>query len=432
MDNEMKKVAFHTLGCKLNYAETSTIGRKFEAAGYQKIEFSEPADLYVINTCSVTDNADREFRKIVNKAKRLSPLSKVAVIGCYAQLRPENIVATSKVDIVLGMREKFNLLQHLDFDTASNSPIVIQDEEVDKLHGCTPSYSVGDRTRSFLKIQDGCDYPCTYCTIPLARGKSRSVDPDVLVGQAHEIARAGVKEIVLTGVNVGDYRYDKQTLIDLLKMLDEVEGIERIRISSIEPNLLTDEIIDFVAESKSILPHFHIPLQSGSDKVLSLMKRRYGTELYKNRVRAVREKMPEAGIGVDVIVGFPGEDEDEFDQTYSFIESLDISYLHVFTYSERPNTEAIDLPGKVGNRDRKSRNRRLTELSQHKNHTFALRQLNSAHKILVETVQDDMLTGMTENYLRVHIPNESENRVNSIVDAELTGLRDSKILAGLI
>ena len=432
MNSRTKKVAFHTLGCKLNYAETSTISRQFEAAGYEKIDFSQTADLYVINTCSVTENADREFRKIVNKAKRLSPDSKVAVIGCYAQLRPENIVATSKSDVVLGMKEKFNLLQHLDFDSIIETPLIIQDAEIDELHGCTPSYSVGDRTRSFLKIQDGCDYPCTYCTIPLARGKSRSIDPEILVDQAQEIAERGVKEIVLTGVNVGDYRFGSGlTLIDLLKRLDVVEGIDRIRISSIEPNLLTDEIIDFVSKSKSILPHFHIPLQAGSDKILSLMKRRYGVELYKDRIAAVRSVMPDAGIGVDVIVGFPGESEVEFQETYDLIESLDISYLHVFTYSERPNTDAINMSGKVGMRDRKTRNKRLTQLSERKNQSFALRQLNQSKQVLLESSHDGVLTGMTENYLKVHIANPSETLLNSIVAVELTGLQNSKVLASI-
>ncbi len=432
MNDRTKKVAFHTLGCKLNYAETSTISRQFEAAGYEKIDFNQPADLYVINTCSVTENADREFRKIVNKAKRQSPDSRVAAIGCYAQLRPENIVATSKVDVVLGTKEKFNLLQHLDFDSQGDTPLIIQDAEVDELHDCTPSYSIGDRTRSFLKIQDGCDYPCTYCTIPMARGKSRSIDPEILVNQASEIAEQGVKEIVLTGVNVGDYRFGSDLgLIDLLKRLDVVKGIERIRISSIEPNLLTDEIIAFVLTSQSILPHFHIPLQAGSDKILGLMKRRYGVDLFKDRIQAVRSVMPDAGIGVDVIVGFPGEGEVEFQETYDLIESLDISYLHVFTYSERPNTEAITLPGKVEMRQRKDRNRRLTELSQKKKQTFALRQLNQPKQVLLESSHQGFLTGMTENYLKVHIPGNSSNLLNSIVEVELTGLQDSKILAAI-
>ncbi len=432
MKNTSKKVAFHTLGCKLNYAETSTIGRQFEAAGYEKIDFDQAADLYVINTCSVTENADREFRKIVNKAKRQSPDSKVAVIGCYAQLRPENIVATSKVDVVLGTMEKFNLLKHLEFESDKDTPLVIQDSEIDEIHGCIPSYSVGDRTRSFLKIQDGCDYPCTYCTIPLARGISRSIDPDILVNQAQEIASQGVKEIVLTGVNVGDYRFANAiTLIDLLKRLDVVSGIERIRISSIEPNLLTDEIIKFVSESRTILPHFHIPLQAGSDKILSLMKRRYGVDLYRDRIRAVRSTLPDAGIGVDVIVGFPGEGEAEFQATCALIESLDISYLHVFTYSERPNTEAISLPGKVDMRDRKIRNKRLTELSERKNQAFALRQLNQSKRVLLESSKNGELSGMTENYLKVHIADQSNLALNKIVEVELTGLQNSKILASI-
>lgn len=429
MSINAKKVAFHTLGCKLNYAETSTIGRKFEAAGFQKTDFSESADLYVINTCSVTDNADREFRKIVNRAKRQSPDAKVAVIGCYAQLRPENIVATSQVDIVLGAKEKFNILEHLDFDSTTIEPLIIQDSEIDELHGCTPSYSVGDRTRSFLKIQDGCDYPCTYCTIPLARGRSRSIDPKILVKQAEEIAEQGVKEIVLTGVNVGDFRFGNDTLLELLQELDQVMGIQRIRISSIEPNLLTDDIINFVATSRAVLPHFHIPLQAGSDKVLGLMKRRYGIELYKDRINAVRSKLPEAGIGVDVIVGFPGEGQAEFQETYDLLESLDISYLHVFTYSERPNTEAISLPERVGMRDRKERNRQLTELSQRKTQVFALRQVNQQRSVLLESQKDGFITGMTENYLRVHLKGASQDLINQVVTVELSGMKAEQLLA---
>ena len=433
MQNRIKKVAFHTLGCKLNYAETSTIARKFEAAGYVKKEFNEAADLYVINTCSVTDNADREFRKIVHRAKRISPDSKIAVIGCYAQLRPDIIIESAAVDLVLGAKEKFNILQHIDFETSNSEPLIIQDSQLDDIHGCTPSYSVGDRTRSFLKIQDGCDYPCTYCTIPMARGKSRSIAPDLLMEQVHEIAALGVKEIVLTGVNVGDYRFGNDfKLIDLLQQLDEVQGMERYRISSIEPNLLTDEIIDFVAISRSFLPHFHIPLQAGSDKVLGLMKRRYGVELYKDRIQAVRSKMPDAGIGVDVIVGFPGEDEFEFEQTYSLIESLDISYLHVFTYSERPNTDAIQLPGKVGLRERKARNKRLTELSQRKNMAFALRQINKPQKVLFESHHNGQISGMTENYLKIHVASHEIGLENQIIDVELTAVVDSMYMARIL
>jgi len=433
MKNGTKKVAFHTLGCKLNYAETSTIARKFKAAGYEKRDFSEVADLYVINTCSVTENADREFRKIVNRAKRIAPDSKIAVIGCYAQLRPDTIVESSAVDLVLGAKEKFNILQHIDFDSSVDQPLIIQDAQLDDIHGCTPSYSLGDRTRSFLKIQDGCDYPCTYCTIPMARGKSRSVAPDILINQAAEIAASGTKEIVLTGVNVGDYRYGNGfQLIDLLKQLDEVPGIERYRISSIEPNLLTDEIIEFVAGSRHFLPHFHIPLQAGSDKVLGLMKRRYGVDLYKNRIRAVRDLMPDAGIGVDVIVGFPGEDKTEFERTFSLIESLDVSYLHVFTYSERPNTVAIKLPGKVSLGERKARNKRLTDLSQKKNIAFALRQLNQPLKVLFENRHEGRLSGMTGNYLRVHSESDEAGLENCIRVVELSAVVGTQVMGRIL
>jgi len=429
MKNDVKKVAFHTLGCKLNYAETSTISRQFEEAGYSKIDFTDVADLYVINTCSVTENADRDFRKLVNRTKRLAPASKIAVIGCYAQLKPDVIAETSAVNVVLGAKEKFNLLQHISFDSNDTTPLIVQDTHVDELHGCVPSYSIGDRTRSFLKIQDGCDYPCTYCTIPLARGGSRSIDPQILVAQAHEIAAQGVKEIVLTGVNVGDYRYAKDTLLELLHRLDDVDGIERIRISSIEPNLLTDEIIEFVSESKSILPHFHIPLQSGSDTILSLMKRRYHTDFYADRINKVREIMPDAGIGIDVIVGFPGESPSEFETSYRFLNKLEFSYLHVFTYSERANTEAIDLPGKVSMRDRKERNRVLTALSQKKNEIFTLGQINKIQKVLFETSRDGLLSGMTENYLRIHLDSSDDTLLNDIRELELTSFRD-KILFG--
>ncbi len=432
MKNSPKTVAFHTLGCKLNYAETSTISRQFQNAGFEKINFKDVADLYVINTCSVTENADREFRKIVNRVKRQAPNSKIAVIGCYAQLRPETIVKSSAVDLVLGTREKFNLLNHIQFGSMGNEPLIIQDAQIDEIHGCYPAFSIGDRTRSFLKIQDGCDYPCTYCTIPLARGKSRSLDPEILVNQAQEIVAQGVKEIVLTGVNVGDYRYGEgAVLLDLIKRLDEVTGIERIRISSIEPNLLTDEIIKYVSQSNSILPHFHIPLQSGSDKVLSLMKRRYGVTLFKERVRAVRESLPEAGIGVDVIVGFPGEGSVEFDQTYDLLDSLDISYLHVFTYSERPDTPASEFPEKVLISERKIRNRHLTGLSIKKNQAFALRQINQTRSVLMETWKNGYLSGMTENYLKIQVASDDQKLVNQILEVELTALQDQRLLGVL-
>jgi len=432
MKHAAKKVAFHTLGCKLNYAETSTISRQFENAGYARTDFGEVADLYVINTCSVTENADRDFRKIVKRTKRIAPDSKIAVIGCYAQLKPELIAETSAVDVVLGAREKFNLLQHVSFEATPSAPVIIQDKAVDELHGCVPSYSIGDRTRSFLKIQDGCDYPCTYCTIPLARGGSRSIAPDILLRQAQEIISAGVKEIVLTGVNIGDYRArDGYTLLDLLRSLDKLDGMERIRISSIEPNLLTNEIIQFVAESKAVLPHFHIPLQSGSDKILKLMKRRYGTEFYRERIKAVRDGLPDAGIGIDVIVGFPGEDDIEFDRTLTFLDELDFTYLHVFTYSERANTESIKLPGKVSMLDRKERNRILTVLSDKKNRIFTLRQINKQQEVLFETWQNGFISGMTENYLKVHVASDRQDLINQIHEIELTSLRDRRLLGSL-
>ncbi|MCF7824417.1 MAG: tRNA (N(6)-L-threonylcarbamoyladenosine(37)-C(2))-methylthiotransferase MtaB [Candidatus Marinimicrobia bacterium] len=427
-----QKVAFHTIGCKLNYAETSSISRQFESAGYVKTDFHEVADLYVINTCSVTENADRDFRKLVNRTKRLSPQSKIAVIGCYAQLKPDLIAETTAVDVVLGAREKFNLIQYVNFESNPQSPLVIQDVNVEELHGCIPSYSVGDRTRSFLKIQDGCDYPCTYCTIPLARGRSRSIDPDILVQQTQEIVSQGVREIVLTGVNVGDYHFgDGQDLLHLLQRLDVVEGIERIRISSIEPNLLTNEILEFVAGSTSVLPHFHIPLQSGSDKILGLMKRRYKTDLYRERIHSVRKVLPEAGIGIDVIVGFPGEDQAEFERTRHFLESIDFSYLHVFTYSERPNTESINFPGKVSMIDRKMRNRALTDLSDNKNQAFARRQMGTLQNVLFESWESGSLSGMSENYLKIRVQSENQDLVNQIAQVEL-GIFTDECLQGTI
>lgn len=432
MNKESKKVAFHTLGCKLNFAETSTIARQFQSNGYTQGDFNEKADLYVINTCSVTENADKEFRKIVNRAKRTSPEAQIAVVGCYAQLKPELIASSSDVDVVLGMKDKFRILDHLNFDSSQADPIVVHDANLEKLHGCVPSYSLGDRTRSFLKIQDGCDYPCTYCTIPLARGASRSVDPEVLIKQAHEITAQGVKEIVLTGVNVGDYKYGADIdLLYLLKALDRVEALERVRISSIEPNLLTDEIIDFVAESRTVLPHFHIPLQSGSDTILKLMKRRYDRSHFKSRVERVREKLPDAGIGVDVIVGFPGETEDLFEETLEFLKDIDFTYLHVFTYSERPDTKAIELPGRVDPAARKQRNRTLTSLSDEKNLVFALAQMNQAREVLFESYNAGFLTGMTDNYLKVFVRSESESLLNQVMEVEISAINDQKVFGTL-
>jgi threonylcarbamoyladenosine tRNA methylthiotransferase MtaB len=407
----MKKVAFYTLGCKLNYSETSTIGRMFESRGYQKVEFSENPDIFVINTCSVTDNADKKCRKIVKEANKINPDGYVAIIGCYAQLKPKEISEIEGVDAVLGAAEKFRLVDLLgDFvkeprqngETAAvfNSKI----EEVVEYH---TSYSLNDRTRTFLKVQDGCDYPCAYCTIPLARGASRSDTIENVVKAAQEIAQNGVKEIVLTGVNIGDFRSpDGETqhsgFLDLIRELDKVEGVERFRISSIEPNLLSDEIIEFVAQSERFVPHFHIPLQSGSNKVLGLMKRRYRRELYVDRVNKIKTLMPNCCIGVDVIVGHPGETDAEFLETYNFLNELNISYLHVFTYSERPNTAALNIKPSVPQHKRAERSRMLHILSDKKRRAFYESQLGGEFTVLFEEdVEDGKMHGFTQNYVRV-------------------------------
>ena len=345
-----KTVAFHTLGCKLNFAETSTIARQLTGAGYQKVSFDDAANVYIINTCSVTENADKECKLHVKRAMKANPDGLVVIVGCYAQLKPEEISAIEGVDLVLGAKEKFNILSYLEDLEKTEHHAEVHSCEIEETDFFIGSYSIGDRTRAFLKVQDGCDYKCTYCTIPLARGISRSDTVENVVKNAKEIAEKDIKEIVLTGVNIGDYgkgefgnKKHEHTFLDLVKELNKVEGIERIRISSIEPNLLKDETIDLVAESKSFVPHFHIPLQSGSDDLLKKMKRRYLTKLYSDRVSKIREVMPDAAIGVDVIVGFPGETEEKFLETYNFINELPITYLHVFTYSERENTEAVEM-----------------------------------------------------------------------------------------
>jgi len=425
-------VAFHTLGCKLNFAETSTIARQLKENGYDKLSFDQPADVYVINTCSVTENADRECRAVVRKALHLNPSAFVTVIGCYAQLKPEEIAKIEGVDLVLGASEKFNIVRYLD---------QLHKKEIAQVHSCevdsadffVSSYSLGDRTRAFLKVQDGCDYSCTYCTIPLARGASRSDSVEHVVEQAKEIASKGVKEIVLTGVNIGDFAEAESRIknqesgqgkkfVDLIRSLDNVEGIERFRISSIEPNLLTDEIIEFVASSKKFVPHFHIPLQSGSDKILKLMKRRYLRNLYSERVLKIKSLMPHCCIGVDVITGFPGETENAFLETYDFIRSLDVSYLHVFTYSERDNTEALNIKEIVPISERKRRNKMLRILSQKKLHHFYSQYLGEKFSVLFEREEKDgTMHGHTENYIRVTIP-AATTLVNELVEVELTGI----------
>jgi len=409
MSHFHRTAAFHTLGCKLNFAETSTIARQLTDAGYDKVSFDDRADIYVINTCSVTENADRECKLHVKRAMKANPEGLVVIVGCYAQLKPEEISQITGVDLVLGAKEKFNILSYLDDLEKSESEGVVHSCEIEETDFFIGSYSIGDRTRAFLKVQDGCDYKCTYCTIPLARGISRSDTIENVLRNAKEIAERDIKEIVLTGVNIGDYgkgefgnKRHEHTFLDLISELDQVEGIERIRISSIEPNLLKDESIELVSKSKSFVPHFHIPLQSGSDELLKKMKRRYLTKLYNDRVDKIREVMPDAAIGVDVIVGFPGETEELFMETYNFLNNLPISYLHVFTYSERENTEAVGMPGVVPIPERKKRNKMLRILSEKKKMAFYQTQLGKTLPVLWEHEnKDGKMYGFTENYVRV-------------------------------
>jgi threonylcarbamoyladenosine tRNA methylthiotransferase MtaB len=400
--NAPKKVAFYTLGCKLNYSETSTIGRLFTDKGFEKVDFQDAADIYVINTCSVTDNADKKCKKVVKEALKHSPNAYIAVIGCYAQLKPKEIAEIPGVDIVLGASEKFRLMDYLE-DLTKKEKGIVYNQPIKEATNFISSYSYGDRTRTFLKVQDGCDYTCSFCTIPLARGKSRSDSIGNVINNAKMIAASGIKEIVLTGVNIGDFGERGQyNFFDLVKELDEVEGIERIRISSIEPNLLSDEIIEFVSRSKRFVPHFHIPLQSGSDKILGLMRRRYKRELYSNRVAKIKGLMPHCCIGVDVIVGFPGETHEDFIDTYNFLNQLDISYLHVFTYSERENTIAIDLPGVVSLNERAERSKMLHILSDKKRRFFYETQLGTTGEVLFEAdSKDGIMHGFTKNYVKV-------------------------------
>lgn len=419
-----KTVAFHTLGCKLNFAETSTIARQLIGAGYEKVDFDSPAQVYVINTCSVTDNADKECKFHVKRAVKANPEGLVVVLGCYAQLKPEEISAIEGVDLVLGAKEKFNLLNFLDDLRKAEASAQVHSCEIEDADFFIGSYSIGDRTRAFLKVQDGCDYKCTYCTIPMARGISRSDTIENIVKNAKEIAGQNIKEIVLTGVNIGDYgkgefgnKKHEHTFLDLVKELNKVEGIERIRISSIEPNLLKYETIELVAESQNFVPHFHIPLQSGSDEILKKMKRRYLTALYTNRVKKIREMLPDACIGVDVIVGFPGETEEKFLETYKFLSELPISYLHVFTYSERDNTEAVEMEGVVPISERKKRNKMLRILSEKKKMAFYQSQIGKTLPVLWEHEEKNgMMFGFTDNYVRVLKPYDpaSINRVETV------------------
>lgn len=402
-----KKVAFYTLGCKLNFSETSSIGRQFQQAGYHSVPFNEAADIYIINTCSVTDNADKKCRKIVKEALKYAPHAFIIIVGCYAQLKPKEIVAIPGVDMVLGAAEKFNIIEHINDLTKQAKPI-IRNSPIEQTNVFVPAFSYGDRTRTFLKVQDGCDYSCTFCTIPLARGASRSSDVTDIVRQAEEIAASGVKEIVLTGVNIGDFGIingnRESRFLDLIKALDEVEGIDRFRISSIEPNLLNNEIIEFVSSSKRFVPHFHIPLQSGSNKILGLMRRRYKRELYAERVNKIKTLMPDCCIGVDVIVGFPGESREDFLETYEFLNDLDISYLHVFTYSERDNTIAAQMEGVVPGTSRSDRSKMLHILSDKKRRLFYKGQLGKTMEVLLEgDVKDGYMHGFSKNYVKARV-----------------------------
>lgn len=425
MENK-KRVAFYTLGCKLNFSETSTIARNLQEEGFERVDFEEVADMYVINTCSVTENADKQFKQVVRKAMKLNDKAFVAAVGCYAQLKPEELADVDGVDLVLGATEKFKLNDYIN-DLSKNDFGQVHSCEIAEADFYVGSYSIGDRTRAFLKVQDGCDYKCTYCTIPLARGISRSDALENVLQNAAEISQQGIKEIVLTGVNIGDYgkgefgnKKHEHTFLDLVKALDEVDGIERLRISSIEPNLLKNETIDFVSKSRTFVPHFHIPLQSGSNDILKLMKRRYQREVYTDRVTNIRKVMPHACIGVDVIVGFPGETDEHFLETYHFLNDLDISYLHVFTYSERDNTEAAVMEGVVPNNVRAKRSKMLRGLSVKKRRAFYESQLGTQRTVLFEGEnKEGYIHGFTENYVKVKTPWDPA-LVNTLHEIQLT------------
>lgn len=420
-----KTVAFHTLGCKLNYSETSTLSRMLEAEGFIKKDFEEPADVYVINTCSVTDNADKECRQIVRRIQKRAPESMVVVTGCYAQLKPQEIAEIDGVDLVLGAAEKFNIARHLQ-ELSKGDSAKICSCDIEEVNGFNSSWSVNDRTRTFLKVQDGCDYNCSFCTIPLARGHSRSDSIEGVLNNIAELARTGTKEVVLTGINLGDFgkgndggKKREESFYELVQAIESTEGIDRFRISSIEPNLLSNEIIEFVARSKKFMPHFHIPLQSGSDKILGLMRRRYRTNLYTERVNAIKKLMPHCCIGVDVITGFPSETDEDFKETYDFLHELDVSYLHVFTYSERTHTDALDIKPVVPIPVRQERTKALRNLSYKKMQYFAEQHNGQTRKVLFESAQKNgMIEGYTDNYIKVQTPYRAE-WVNEIVHWKL-------------
>lgn len=419
------------MGCKLNFSESSTISRDLISKGFEKVDYRDEADIYVLNTCSVTENADKEARKLIRQAKRRNPSSAVAVIGCYAQLKPNEISAIDGVDLVLGAEEKFNLLEHLDAIYLNGGTEVIQ-SEIKHVHKFMPSYSSGERTRSYLKVQDGCDYSCSFCTIPLARGLSRSESIENTLKVAREVARTDAREIVLTGVNIGDFgKGQPESFFDLIQQLDLLDNIDRIRISSIEPNLLTDEIIEFCSASKKFMPHFHVPLQSGSDRVLKNMRRRYNSKLYSDSISKIKSCMPDACIGVDVIVGFPGETEADFLDTYNFLNELEISYLHVFTYSERSNTVAADLNGSVPRDERSRRSKMLHLLSNRKRCHFEKQFLGTVRNVLFETEKNGFAAGHTDNYIMVHTETQ-KHMVNQILPVELTDLDSGHVYGRFI
>jgi threonylcarbamoyladenosine tRNA methylthiotransferase MtaB len=417
-----KKVALYTLGCKLNFSETSTVARMFQEEGFARVDFNETPDVFVINTCSVTENADKKCKQLVRKALKVNPDAFIAIIGCYAQLKPEEIAQIYGVDMVLGASEKFKIVEHFQ-DLEKKEKAVVFASKIKEVKEFVPSYSKGDRTRSFLKIQDGCDYFCTFCTIPLARGKSRNNSIAETVEVAKEVALTAAKEVILTGVNIGDFgQGEGENFFELIQELDKIEGIERFRISSIEPNLLSNEVIDFVAQSDKFMPHFHIPLQSGSNKILKAMRRKYLKELYVERVTRIKELMPHASIGVDVIVGFPGETEEDFLETYHFLNELDVSYLHVFTYSERQNTTAVKMDGVVPKHIRADRSKMLHILSDKKKRFFYQQHLGKTYNVLFEAEQhDDALNGFTDNYIKVKIPYSAdfENQIKTVTLKEV-------------
>ncbi len=422
---ENKKVAFHTLGCKLNFSETSTISRSFKSKGFEVVGFNSEADIYVINTCSVTEQADKKCRQAITKIQNKNPEAFIAVVGCYAQLKPEEIAKNLGVDLVLGTKEKFNILEHLKNLRKKEVP-EIYSCEIKEVNSFDSSHSEADRTRSFLKVQDGCDYSCSYCTIPLARGKSRNKRISYLVNEAFLISKSGIKEIILTGVNIGDFgKSTNESFFDLIKALEEVKGIERIRISSIEPNLLKDEIIEYIANSKKIQHHFHIPLQSGCNKILAKMQRRYNRELFKSRIDKIRSLIPEAFIGVDVIVGFPGETKEDYEETYQFLNNLDASFFHVFSYSERPNTKSANFENKVPKNIITKRSKKLQELANNKQLEFYNQNIGYEAEVLFEAYKrNNLMFGFTGNYIKVEAPYD-KSLVGKIQRVTLTSLSDN-------